>query len=236
MYISVSIVPFVAVVMFSVLPVCSQDYCDTVKNKCIANLGCGMALHTFYIACSSLLSGESPECSSQCEKALISLVWAEDTVGKQFINCNCSGGDKHCEDQKMKIEVCENVRKFNKSAIVKCGLAKWLCEADTECLFALKFFEDHCSGLIRGEKCTPSCNNSLTILYQLQSAQKMMTCECDGTEDFKCMQIRRYTERLCFFKEDNASSEGIRYSTPCKIVFLSEVLFFVLFIRCFSCS
>lgn len=215
----------VAVVMISMHRVDSQDSCNTVRNKCIANLGCGMALTTFHISCASLLSGETNECSPQCEKALISLIWAEDTIGRQFINCNCTGGDQHCEEQKARIELCENVRKFNKSAVVKCSLAMWLCEADTECLIALEFYIDHCSGLIRGEKCTPRCNNSLTILYQLESAKKILTCECDGTEEFKCLKIRRYTERLCFLKEDETrGNAGIRCRSPIMTVLFLIVI------------
>lgn len=208
-----------------------QDHCNLVKNKCIASFGCGMALHTFYIACASLISGDTNECSTQCEKALISLVWAEDTVGRQFINCNCTEGDQHCEDQKARIEVCDkNVRKFDKSAVVKCSLAQLLCEADTECQFALAFYWDHCAGLIRGEKCTARCNNSLTVLYQLESAKKYLTCECDGTEEFQCMKIRRYTERLCFFKEDETRvHNGNHRSTSYITLFMAAVVIVIFF-------
>ena len=191
-----------------------------------------MALHTFYIACASLLSGEEKQCTTQCEKALISLVYAEDTVGKQFLNCTCSQGDKHCEEQKARIEVCDNVRQFNKSAIVKCSLAQLFCEADTSCLYALQYFQDHCSGLFRGEKCTSRCNNSLTILYQLASAQKILTCECDGTEDFKCLKIRRYTERLCFLKDDKqeTSNTGTLLSTECHSLLATICLVLIAFL------
>ena len=39
-----------------------------------------------------------------------------------------------------------------------------------------------------------------------ESAGKLATCFCDGTEDFKCKEIRENTDSLCFEKEKDINN------------------------------
>lgn len=182
-----------------------QDTCQVAQRKCVSRIGCGMALSNFFIDCGSLIHGETTECSKRCKKALISLLSTDDREGEDFINCDC-GGNEFCEVQKQRTNACAKdvvpaMKAVNddKTAI-SCSLAEMICRADTPCLTALEFYEDHCSKLIRGEKCTPRCNNSISILYRVQKARKLRNCVCDGTEDLPipCEDLQQNTERLCF--------------------------------------
>lgn len=183
----------------------TKQSCDIVKSKCSSRVGCGMALHTFFLGCNDLLYGDTTECSVQCIRALISLLSTEDQIGVEFTECDCEG-DESCAVRKQRIEVCtssvlEAIKTLNDSSVVSCTLARWLCEADSSCLTALTYYINHCESLLDGIKCTSRCNNSLSILYRQAKAAKLINCACEGNEEFDCVRIRQNTERLCFNRD-----------------------------------
>lgn len=180
--------------------------CDDVQQLCARRIGCGMALQNFFIGCKDNLFGEDTSvCSIPCKRALISLLSSEDDAGLDFINCNCSG-DAYCLARKQSIEVCSKdvldaiSSVDDQTTVVSCTLAKWICEADSSCLTALDFYRSLCGKLFLGKKCTERCNNSVTILYQQEKAQKLQNCECDGSELYDCKSVRYHTDVLCFNK------------------------------------
>lgn len=182
-----------------------NESCDIVKSKCSSRVGCGMALHNFFLGCNDLLYGDTTECSVQCTRALISLLSTEDNIGVGFTECDCEG-DENCEVRKQRIEVCttsvlEAIKTLNDSSVVSCTLARWLCEADSSCLTALTYYINHCESLLEGITCTSRCNNSLSILYRQTKAAKLINCSCEGNEEFDCVRIRQNTERLCFNRD-----------------------------------
>jgi hypothetical protein len=78
--------------------------------------------------------------------------------------------------------------------------------ADPLCSTALNYYNKNCQAMFKGGKCSKRCNNSLDILMRHESAGKLATCFCDGTEEFKCKEIRENTENLCFEKEKDVSN------------------------------
>jgi len=218
--------------------VCGVEYCGDVQKWCGSRVGCGMALHNFFLGCDDNLSGIAHTCTQRCERALMSLLLSEDNAGLDFINCNCSG-NSDCVDQKQKIEVCTRVvlqaieELEKEDSVVSCTLAKMLCEGDSSCLAALSYYQDHCSSLFRGEKCTDKCNNSVSILYQQDEAKKLQTCKCDGTEAFNCNEVRYNTDRLCFNKHVTyTSSEGVnRSASPVCISPLSLIALIIVTVQ-----
>ena len=119
------------------------------------------------------------------------------------MTCDCQGAAV-CERQRQRLEVC-SPQVIDAMKIVKdettqitCTLAEWICRADTQCFTALGYYDQHCRKLIRGEKCTRRCNNSLSILYRQTKAQKLRTCVCDGTEPYNCPELRENTDEMCF--------------------------------------
>ena len=186
--------------------------CNQVRNRCQTRMGCSMALHNFGIACDPVLNGMSNKCTKECERALVSLISSEGGSGYDFMDCECSTGTEddreYCEERKGRVQDCaSNVikawKKMNDSSVViSCTLALWLCEADSSCLTALLYFNDNCSGLMKGRKCTDRCNNSINILFQQERAKKLQTCHCEGTEaQFNCRNMRKYMDALCYNKK-----------------------------------
>lgn len=187
------------------VPKPNGESCDIVKSRCSARVGCGMALHNFFLGCNDLMYGDTTECSVECTRTLISLMSTEDEIGIGFMECDCEG-DESCELRKKRVEVCtttvlEAIKTLNDSSVVSCTLARWLCEADSSCLTALNYYITYCESLLEGITCTPRCNNSLSILYRQPKAAKLINCSCEGNEEFDCVKIRQNTERLCFNKE-----------------------------------
>ncbi|XP_046346766.1 growth arrest-specific protein 1-like [Haliotis rufescens] len=181
------------------------EFCDQARNHCFSRIGCQMALNNFMIGCSDVIKGTVDTCTTDCKHALISLLSTEDRSGIAFVNCNCSD-DEFCETQKRRVEICakdvmEFMNNINDNAVVSCGLAMWICEADTSCLAALQYYIRHCAKLMNGESCSARCNNSLDILYRQTSSKMLQSCECDGTEDYNCQTLKDNTERLCFNRQ-----------------------------------
>ncbi|KAK3096742.1 hypothetical protein FSP39_002850 [Pinctada imbricata] len=211
-YISKNI-SFVFFLEFCILFRITESYgtCSEIRGRCESRIGCSMALHTFGIACDDLTSGISEECTKQCQRALVSLISSENGAGMDFINCECGEGNsmeiRHCEEKKQRVQVCAtdviNAWKSmdDPSVVISCTLALWLCEADSSCLTALNYFTENCSNLMKGRQCSSRCNNSMNILYQQKQAQKLHTCNCEGTEiGFDCSKMRKYTDVLCHNK------------------------------------
>ena len=198
-------------IMISVLPqgtssVKERELCNRAQNKCVSRVGCGMALHNYFLNCRALINRETDECTSDCQKAIISLLSTEDQEGANFMTCDCNGNN-FCLNHRKRMEICsrdvmqamESV--YDEETDISCSLAELICRADTSCYTALGFYERHCTKLFKGEKCSARCNNSLTILYRQVKARKLRTCICDGTEEYPCEAIQENTEKLCFGRE-----------------------------------
>ena len=89
--------------------------------------------------------------------------------------------------------------------IVSCSAATWICLADPLCSTALNYYNKNCQAMFKGGKCSKMCKNSLDILMRQDSAGKLATCFCDGTEEFKCKEIRENTDSLCFEKKKDVN-------------------------------
>ena len=197
--------------------------CQVAQLQCHARSGCQMALHNFFIHCSSLIVGDDKQiagCPIDCKHALLSLLSTEDNTGHAFINCDC-GKDKMCVERKRKVQVCQrevldSMHVLREDAPpITCNLARRICEADTSCLAALKYYYDHCSRLFKGIRCSAKCKNSLRILSRQHHANKLRHCMCDGSEDYDCRAVKANTEEMCFRKKhglkrlDNTSTESL---------------------------
>ena len=68
--------------------------------------------------------------------------------------------------------------------------------ADPLCSTALDYYNRNCKTMFKGGKCSRRCKNSLDILMRQDSADKLANCFCDGTEGFKCEEIREKTDNL----------------------------------------
>ncbi|KAK3768060.1 hypothetical protein RRG08_045878 [Elysia crispata] len=171
----------------------------------------------------SLIVGDDKQiagCPIDCKHALLSLLSTEDNTGHAFINCDC-GKDKMCVERKRKVQVCQrevldSMHVLREDAPpITCNLARRICEADTSCLAALKYYYDHCSRLFKGIRCSAKCKNSLRILSRQHHANKLRHCMCDGSEDYDCRAVKANTEEMCFRKKhglkrlDNTSTESL---------------------------
>ena len=124
----------------------------------------------------------------------------------------CSCEDSSCEIQKSRVEPCREEVTWNTrpDTVVSCSAATWICGADPLCSTALDYYNRFCKSMFSGRKCSKRCKNSLSILLKQESAGKLATCYCDGTEDFDCKQIRDNTDSLCFEKKKNEGRRGVR--------------------------
>ena len=62
--------------------------------------------------------------------------------------------------------------------------------------------------MFRGRKCSERCKNSLNILQRQDKAAKLLECQCDANEQidsFKCSDIKRNMEELCFEPEETTT-------------------------------
>ncbi|GFR79561.1 growth arrest-specific protein 1 [Elysia marginata] len=187
----------------------SLQSCQVAQLQCHARSGCQMALHNFFVRCSALIGGDDEHpatCPTDCKHALVSLLSTEDNTGHAFINCDCEK-DKMCVVRKKKVQVCQrevldSMHVLREDAPpVTCNLARWICEADTSCLAALKYYYDHCSRLFKGIRCSARCKNSLRILSRQHHANKLRNCLCDGSEDYDCRAVKANTEEMCFHRK-----------------------------------
>ncbi len=180
------------------------ELCTAAQRMCTSRMACGFALHNYFLNCGSLLEGETDECTTRCKKALISLLSTDDNKeGQAYMHCDCEGNTV-CESHKSRMQVCSEYvlpamkRIHDEDSTLSCSLAQLICRADTPCLTALQFANTYCPRLVRGERCTAKCNNSLSILYRQPKAAKLRTCVCDGSEDYRCSELQANTDRLCY--------------------------------------
>ena len=137
--------------------------CNEAQRRCASQRGCQMALRNYWSGCASLIDGDTYECTSDCQMALISLLSVEGKVGEMFMTCDC-GDSSACADQKSRLEVCTTTvmdamqTVFDDTTPVSCRLATMICMADSPCVTALEYYHSHCRGLMRGERCTARCN------------------------------------------------------------------------------
>ncbi|XP_044264317.1 growth arrest-specific protein 1-like isoform X2 [Tribolium madens] len=172
--------------------------CEEARMRCAYRVGCGTALQHYVMGCSGVLQGPPPShCPEICHHSLIALTSTEE--GKDLMNCECS--DEYCEDQKRRTEICRpQVMKSISEPVVSCRMAQWICAADALCSTALEYYNHYCRAMFHGKKCTPRCNNSISILRRQEKAAKLTMCKCDGLEDYDCPAIQRNMEKLCFHK------------------------------------
>ena len=198
--------------------------CGVAQARCMSNIGCGMALHNFAQYCSPLIHSETDECTTRCKSALISLVGAGRDeradagagAGEAFMTCDCEDNE-YCTVQKQRVSVCTSavlrdiVHVYDDITPISCSLAELVCAADTSCLTALDYYQRHCVRLLRGDRCTARCNNSVAILYRQRKARKLRDCYCDGTEDYDCPTLRRNMRNKCFDQRDLEPRIRIRH-------------------------
>ena len=183
----------------------SAELCDSARLRCTVRTGCQMALNNFLHGCRSLLAGreEGAQCTRSCQHALVSLLSTEDGAGLSFLHCRCGQGQGLCEERKRRVAVCQpgvlrSMHRLRDSgAILGCRFARRVCEADTSCLAALRYYVRHCGQLFAGTRCTARCRNSVRILYRQPGAGKLRTCRCEGDEDYDCPSVVANTEKLC---------------------------------------
>lgn len=181
------------------LPLASEVTCNYASLACTYRAGCGSALKQYMAMCEDLVQGLTTMCSMGCRHALIALISTQE--GERLMQCTCD--DDSCLLQKSRVEPCRSEVTWNTApdTIVSCSAATWICMADPLCSTALNYYNKNCQSMFNGGKCSKRCKNSLDILMRQDSAGKLATCFCDGTEEFKCKEIRENTDNLCFEKE-----------------------------------
>ena len=180
--------------------------CSEVHNRCFGRDGCKFALENYFLNCMDVSDSPTFECTERCKMALTMLMSSGEHDGPNaFRECDCQG-EEFCLQQKDRIAVCqEDVQTWldvinDPQAPIPCYLATLVCSADSECLMAIDYYEDHCKKLqdVTNPRCNSRCNNSLNILYRQNKAQKLQTCYCDGTESYNCTALKHNTQNLCF--------------------------------------
>jgi len=181
------------------LPQASEVSCNYASLACNYRAGCGKALQLYQARCSDLVEGITTICSTGCRHSLIALISTQE--GERLMQCTCD--DESCTLQKSRVEPCRSEVTWNTApdTIVSCSVATWICMADPLCSTALDYYNKNCQAMFKGGSCSRRCKNSLNILMKQVSARKLTNCFCDGTEEFKCSQIRENTNRLCFDKK-----------------------------------
>ena len=181
------------------LPPPSDVGCSYAFMSCAYRDGCGTALQQYELTCGELSSGVTTTCSRSCQHALVALLSTPE--GGRLMQCRCENTD--CELKKQRIEPCRAAVTWQSSPAsqVSCSAATWICLADPLCATALDYYNRNCQAMFKGRKCSKKCRNSLDILLRQESAGKLATCFCDGTEDFECATIRENTDTLCFGKK-----------------------------------
>jgi len=182
------------------LPPAHEVDCNHATLACANRGGCGLALMQYMQSCTDLVSGVTKTCSKDCKYALIALLSTPE--GARLMECFCE--DSNCHLQKARVEPCRTEVTWNTSpdTIVSCSAATWICAADPLCSTAMDYYNRNCQKMFTGKKCSRRCKNSLDIMLRQESAAKLATCYCDGSEDFDCINIRRNTDILCFGKKE----------------------------------
>ncbi|XP_048735746.1 growth arrest-specific protein 1 homolog [Ostrea edulis] len=196
----------------------ANEYCSDIEERCYSRLGCGNALHNFQLVCGRQLSGETAECTEECQKALITLMTRDD--GYEYITCDCKKGNEKYSDcgvKKRNLQVCKNVLDaaeiFNDpSKQIACSIAHWICDTDSSCSSALDYYKTRCGNLKEIGSCPERCNSSINILYQQKYAFKLQNCICDELlEDFNCSELLQNTREYCFKDKYSVVNNNKRY-------------------------
>lgn len=178
----------------------TEETCNDLEDSCYTSLGCGNALHNYLLVCRRQLSGETNECTEECQRALITLI-ARDN-GYKFITCKCKEGNERysdCDEKKRNIQVCKNIldaveRLNDTTQPISCVTAHWICDTDVTCAAALNYYDSLCGNLKDAGWCSDRCNESINILYQTKYAMKLQKCKCDEiTDDFNCFELQQNT-------------------------------------------
>jgi len=189
------------------LPLAREVSCSQASLACTYRGGCGAALREYQARCRDLVQGDTTRCGIQCRHSLIALISTQE--GERLMQCTCE--DDSCKLQKSRVERCRSSVTWvvAPGTIVSCSAATWICMADPLCSTALHYYHTHCQDMFRGGECDRRCKNSLEILMRQESAAKLGTCFCDGTEEFRCKEIRENTDRLCWAKEKVVEDEEL---------------------------
>lgn len=173
--------------------------CEQAYARCALRKVCAPALSAYNEHCGQLSNANgTSECSQMCLKAMIALRSSD--LGEDLMSCDCED-DEYCVQSKRRSEACRPQVELavEPQTSVACSTASWICMADQLCSTALEFYYSNCQTLFSSplRYCSQRCNNSLSILYRQPKASKLITCQCDGSEDFPCAAYKTYTERLC---------------------------------------
>lgn len=197
----------------------TEETCNDLETSCYTSLGCGNALHNYQLVCGRQLSGDTDECTEECQRALITLI-ARDN-GYKFITCKCKNGNERysdCDEKKRNIQVCKNIldaveRLNDTTQPINCLTAHLICDTDSTCAAALNYYHSLCGNLKDAGWCSERCNESINILYQTKYAMKLQKCKCDKTtDDFNCFELQQNTD-YCLKASDLVNNQAVRYAS-----------------------
>lgn len=198
----------------------TEETCNDLEVSCYTSLGCGNALHNYQLVCGRQLSGDTDECTEECQRALITLI-ARDN-GYKFITCKCKRGNERysdCDEKKRNIQVCKNIldaveRLNDTTRPINCVTAHLICDTDSTCAAALSYYNSLCGNLQDAGWCSERCNESINILYQTKYAMKLQKCKCDEiTDNFNCFELRQNTD-YCLKDSSKYSPVLVKNQSP----------------------
>jgi len=195
----------------STLPPAHQVGCNAAWLACRYRDGCGGALHQYMNSCEGLVSGNTTQCDVNCRMALIALI--STIEGERLMECECE--DEDCREQKARVEPCRSSVQslVSPNSIVSCTTAGYVCMSDPGCNTALQYYNTNCQAMFEGKKCNKRCKNSLEILLKQNQSNKLINCNCDGTENFECESIKLNMERLCYENKTLESTNSVETTT-----------------------
>lgn len=182
--------------------------CEQAYTQCALRKACAPALKAYNDHCHELISNQTNECSPKCLDAMIALRSSEE--GADLANCDCQSND-YCMASKVRSQLCKAQvdKSLDPKTVVSCSTASWICMADQSCAPALGFYYRNCRSLLSQRHCSARCNNSLTVLHRQPKALKLISCQCDGSEDFPCLRLKTFTEQLCLNKQAAAAASSL---------------------------
>lgn len=178
--------------------------CEQAYTQCALRKACAPALKAYSDHCHELISNQTSSCSAKCLEAMIALRSSEE--GDDLESCDCQSNE-YCLASKQRGLLCKTQveKALDPKTVVSCSTASSICMADQSCAPALGYYYRNCRPLLSQRHCSASCNNSLAVLHRQPKALKLISCRCDGSEEFPCLKLKTLTERLCLNK-DHASS------------------------------
>lgn len=196
-----------ALISSTLAPPKSPVSCEQAYTQCALRKVCAPALKSYNDDCQDLINNRTNQCSTKCLKAMIALRSSEE--GDDMVRCDCQSNE-YCLLRKQRSEACrpQVEEAVDPKTLVSCSTASWICLADQLCSTALEYYYRNCQSLFSQRHCSMRCNNSLSILYRQPKAQKLITCQCDGSEEFPCVRYKTYTERLCLNKPASSQMDS----------------------------